>query len=203
MSDWSRSQFRMWLRSRVLDSSLPKVLCVAIHENRIEDVAERLGIHPSLAREVGEEYARRVVAAGRPLPTGPKTSEHPYPQLDIRVPAQVEKAWCELADRLHMTRTAAIRTLLHEYLKSDSDPVSDGRWMVAGHLVSGKIARSFKVAVTQGARSALGVRAERLGIPPTRLMRTLMVEAMAGRRRIGPPVSREAMFEDPTRYRIG
>lgn len=202
MSDWGRVRFRRWLRERVLDTDLARVCCVAVYEKRVDDVATKTGLHASLVEEVGREYAKRVVDAGRPVPTGPRTSRPDYPQINMRVPEAVFPAWEALSERLHMRSSMALRTLLHEYLLGAEEPLHrDSRWVLDGHVVGGPANRLVSPGVTHGALAALNVRAERLGMPHRHLLRCLMVDALAGRRRIGAPIHRAVMYDDPKRYR--
>jgi len=203
VSDWSRVRFRAWLIGKVLETqNLAKVCCVAVYQKRVDDVARKTGLHPSLVEEVGREYARRVVASGRPVPTGAKTSSADYPQLKLRMPVQPHDAWKALCARMHMKPTVALRTLVHEYLLGADEPLHrDERWVVGGHVISGPAERSVEPGATHGAISALNTRAQKLGLTQRALLRCLVVDALAGRRRIGAPISRAAMFDDASRYR--
>jgi hypothetical protein len=202
VSDWPRDQFQQWLKAKVLENqNLARVCCVAVHQGRTEEVAAKMGLHAALVDNIGREYARRVVAAGRPLPTGKKVNERSYPQFKVGLPEEVWVAWNALADRIHMKPTTAVRALIHEYLLSPEDPVrADPRWIVAGHFVTGPTAHEYKAAITQGALAAFNTRAARLGLGSVGLLRALMAEALAGRRRIRLPITRAAMFEDVKRY---
>ncbi len=203
MSDWARVGFRKWLRERVLDTAIARVCCVAVYEKRVDAVVTKTGLSATMVEEVGREYAKRVVAAGRAVPTGPKKSHRTYGQIHMdRVPDAVFSAWVALAERLHMRPSMALRVLLHEYLLGAEEPLHrDSRWVLDGHIVSGAGKHSIEPGVTQGALTALNVRAERLGLPRGHLVRCLMVDALAGRRRIGAPINRAVMYDDPKRYR--
>lgn len=203
MSDWGGVRFRRWLGERVLDCDLGRVCCVAVYEKRVDDVVDKTGLSASMVEEVGRAYEKRVVAAGRPVPTGPRKSTHGYPQLNMRVPEAVFPAWEALAERLHMRSTMALRTLLHEYLLGAEEPLHrDSRWVLDGYVVGGgPETRLVCPGVTHGALAALNMRAERLGMPHRHLLRCLMVDALAGRRRIGAPIHRSVMYDDPKRYR--
>jgi hypothetical protein len=120
----------------------------------------------------------------------------------MRVPETVFPAWQALAERLYMRPSMALRTLLHEFLLGAEEPLHrDSRWVLDGHVVGGPENRSICPGVTHGALAALNMRAERLGMPHRHLLRCLMVDVLAGRRRIGAPIHRAVMYDDPKRYR--
>lgn len=201
MADWERRKFRAWLVERVLETRLARVCCVAVFEGREEAVAEQAGLHPTLVHDVGVLYAERVVAAGRPVPTGPKKSSRVYPQLGLKLPQVAADAWRERADRMHVSATAMLRTMIHEYLLGQEEPLHrDKRWVVDGQVVSGSEAR-LNPAITHGAKAALSLRAERLGFAVVELVGALMVDVLSGRRRVGAPIAVSTMYADRTRYR--
>lgn len=203
MSDWGRVRFRKWLVGKCLETqNLARVCCVAIYKKRIDEVAEQSGLHPSVVEEVGREYARRVVASGRPVPTGSKTSRARYPQLELKLPAEAYDAFLELADRLHMRPTTLLRSLVHEYLLGAEEPLHrDPRWVLDGKVIDGSRGKRMSPGATHGALAALTTRAARLGLTQHDLLRCLVVDALAGRRIARTPIHRAAMFEDVSRYR--
>ncbi len=203
MSDWGRVRFRAWLVDRCLSTqNLARVCCVAVFKKRVDEVASQSGLHPTVVEEVGREYARRVVAAGRPVPTGSKTSSITYPQLALKMPPEVFLALSHLSDKLHMRPTTMLRALVHEYLLGAEEPLHrDTRWVLDGNVVSGPNTKRLSPGATNGAIAALTTRAARLGLTQHDLLRCLVVDAIAGRRLPRTPIQRAAMFEDASRYR--
>ena len=203
MSDWGRLRFRAWLLGKVLENqNLARGCCVAVHNKRVEEVAAQSGLHATVVEEAGREFARRVVSAGRPVPTGPRTSNLLYPQISVPMPAVINDAWMAHAERLHLKPTLAIRSMLHGYLLGAEEPHHrDRRWVLDGKLVEGPVVKRWEPAITGGAMAALETRAAKLGLAPRELVRCLLVDVLAGRRRVGTPNPRAAVLDDPKRYR--
>lgn len=203
MSDWGRVRFRQWLVGKCLETqNLARVCCVAVYKKRVDEVAKQAGLHPSVVEEVGREYARRVVASGRPVPTGSKTSRAAYPQLELRLPQEAYDAFLRLSDRLHMKPTTLLRSLVHEYLLSPEEPLHrDTRWVLDGKVIDAARSKRMSPGATHGAVAALTTRAAKLGLTQHDLLRCLVVDALAGRRIAKAPIHRAAMFEDVSRYR--
>lgn len=128
------------------------------------------------------------------------------PQLLMRAPPEALEAWRSVAARLHMQPNSLMRGAVHDYLLDGVAPLRlDPRWVVDGRVYApvskrGQRGGTLCTLISVGARDALQVRAEQLGVSVHTLCIGLMNDVLAGRRRVRRPVHRMNMYEDPRRY---
>lgn len=196
--------FREWLATRLAATAYASN---DIPDDKIDEVAVRLGVQPDLLLEV--RAADRVRRAAHGLSFHRRTL-----QCELWMPQPVFKAWKDEAAYRGVDGRVLFRSLIHEYLLAPREPaelldhwVWNGRAYRVGSTPFDRRAAAGvdreKTKLTVGAWRALKLRASRLGVTRSAIMRALVLETMRGEHRTLTLVQPGHMFDDETRYYLG
>jgi hypothetical protein len=199
--------FREWLFDRLLGS---RFATMAIDDSDIDKTAKRLGVDPELLLEVRAQA--RVDRRARGLPSPKLRHSKPEPgaavrrlyQYQISLPAEIEAAWRDECAFREVRGALLLRSLIHDYLSNSREPEFMSFWLLGGKCyIAGKHKRHLheeKATIPNGAKRALSRRAVLAGTTPTTIVRSLMLEVLAGQHRHVRLVESSMMFDDERRY---
>lgn len=205
MSGFERAySFRTWLFERLLST---KWATVAMTEDAIDALSERLGVSPGLLCEVRAQAkidlcksGLRMPSANDPLAPGFKR----FYQFHLFMPPPVFKAWKEECEFRQLPEPVLLRSLIQEYLLDTREPTPLRFWYWEGkrHQMPKKTRDSclVRATITHGANRALKRRARRIGSRPTALARALIIEALEGGHRDVRLIEHGSMYDDESRY---
>jgi hypothetical protein len=202
------STFRNWLLDRLLGTAWPNR--VPDDTEKLEAMSLHLGVRTDLLidlRKAWEEQQRLISKpTGKPIIAG-----H---QMDVVMPQEVFNLYKEECSTRHMERVTALRSLVHAYLLGSTEPTAlIAQWRWKGRYLKiepmnyykkhGKAwPWRFRVAIPHGAKRALERRADNAGVPPTSIVRGLVLDFLDGRWEGLVLVGYQQLFDDEDRYWI-
>jgi hypothetical protein len=165
-------------------------------------VAPRLWISQDALVEARRRLDAQARERGLPPIKGRKRAGTDHPQLDMLMPKEVWAEWLDWCESSAMESSTALRSLLHTYLLSGTEPrgVTRSKWVYGGRVLPVDRACREKCLVSGGAYRALRRRASRLNVPITAIARALVLDVLGGRIRRVTPVDARTMWDDPDKY---
>jgi hypothetical protein len=168
----------------------------------VERAAHELGLDAEFLLEVRAETRIRRNKRGF---AGQLNEKRMLYQYHLFMPEVVWNDWHRECAFRGVGGPILLRSLIHDYLLGDREPLPAGSWYWKGKRYEmGENKKRWKflerAAMPHGARRALRARAERLGTMPTAVARALVIEAMSGLHRDVPLVETGMMFDDERRY---
>ena len=187
--------FREWLRDRLRHTPWATI---AIADERIEAVAEQLGLAPDLLVEVRAEAKLEKHARGLP------PARRLY-QFHLFLPAVIHRAWRDECKFRGIESGTLLRSLISDYLLGSREPMPLRHWMYQGRTYRMGDAQKraqglLRATIPQGARRALVYRASVVGAKPTSVARALVLEALQGLHRGIALIEAQSMYDDERRY---
>jgi len=198
------SGFRSWLAARLLGS---RYATTPLRDEEIDAVAKRLGVDPDLLLEVRARARVELHERGlAPALSNSKILNEGHKRLyqyQMVLPEEIHRIWNGECERRGAHGPTLLRSLIHEYLLGEREPVPARHWSWEGKLYQHFRKSGFdqKAVITQGAKRALMRRTALLGVRPTALVRGLMLEAMRGEHGTVQLVTAAMMYDDEDRYR--
>jgi hypothetical protein len=203
------ADFRRWLVSKLLLTRWP-----FRQGEKLEELAERLWVHPDALRRAQAQLDARQRKAGRPtkrLLHDPRpVRERLRVRIDCSVPPVAHRAIHGFCKLRAITPATLIRSLLHAMLLEARNPELTEFWWYEGQRLSmrrpergrrSEALQTLKSEITAGAHRALTARALEAGVKPTTLLRGLLQEALHNQRLRFEILTRVSqMWDDETRY---
>lgn len=204
-----RQSFRAWLVEKVLGTKYARM---AILDEQIDKVAERVGVQPDVLLEA--RALARIRDAERGVMGAPRfTSElqarhRRLYEYHLPMPKVIHDEWKEECAFRVVESSTLLRSLIHHYLSTSYEPAETVRgWRRDGvRLLVPKAVEHEnleRATVTQGAKRALHIRAQRRGATSIAVVRALVLETLAGGFRGLPLVETKRMYDDEKRYYLG
>ena len=184
-----------------------------IPDDRIDEVAKRLGVDPDTLLEARIQYRVQRRREGLQIPMGQKRAGTRHYQLKCAMPEPIFKAWKAEAEVRGIESSALMRSLVHGYLLGSYEPanvIRGWRWRGKRYFSEERTyERKHKKGypyrerslITMGAQRALKIRAERRGTTALAITRALVLECIDGKHAGIKIVDAQTMYDDVTRYR--
>lgn len=194
-------RFRRWLIDRLKETRF------SIFDGYdVRKLAERLGVQTSVLRLAQSEKADELLAAGRKYSGVERTQSRTSVQISIWMPPLIREDLELRAQRMQCTAAEITRAIAHTLLSGPDNPVVLGRqWWYHGesHPWKRDNAARIDTTVSNGARAALDLRAQRLGTTATAIMRGAIADYLEYRMEEIYFLPALQMWEDPSRYWTG
>jgi hypothetical protein len=178
-----------------------------------------MGVLPDILLEARILVRKRRIDAGRVVPSGDKKAKSDHYQFELLFPQEVFERWTDECETRGVKGSALMRSLIHTYLMGSFEPEAIANvWeyrgivypMVDVHKWAKEHGRRYpyreRSLIPQGARRALIRRADRLGVDPSMVVRSLILLCLNNRwaypGTIGI-IDSVNMYDDETRYHLG
>jgi hypothetical protein len=198
--------FRRWLSNRLLGTEFASM---PLADDKIDEVAKRIGVHPDLLVEVRVRAKVLRATDGVQDPMGKMHRGTRHVQQVLPMPPVLHEAWREECEFRGVEGPALMRSLIHAYLLGTEEPTQVlRRWVYKGathKLPDHKNRYKFRerCLIPHGAKRALMRRCHRRGVTMNGIIRTLVLEALAGQHRTVTLIDSRSMYDDEDRYHLG
>lgn len=167
---------------------------LGINDTEVDAIAERMGILPDVLLEARIMARSRRIEAGRAAPAGRKRAKSSHYQFELLFPPDVFEQWKQESENRGVLGSVLMRSLVHAYLSGTFEPDTISRhWEYRGivyqlphvHNWAKEHGRRYpyreRTLIPNGARRALNHRANRLGVEPSILVKSLILLMMNNR----------------------
>jgi len=199
------AKFRRWLVERLADSSW-----ATVKGESLEELAERLWVHPDALRAAQEMLELRAKKNGR-LPTRIDGKYDRPRQVELTtLPREVYDDWKAYCKARDLTTDVLLRSLVHHLLSRPAQPSVLSVWIYKGKRLkpcrdrngaTGRWSTSIVSRISHGAHQALVRRARNANVHMTAIVRGGIIDLLEGRiKQLHIIAHPRDMWGDPARY---
>lgn len=199
----AEADFRYWLVDKLTLTRWPKRA-----DESLEQLAERLWVHPEALRRAQQLIDERQLRAGRKRRKLDTKGKALRSRIDLTVPPEIHRVVHDYCRLRNLAVSVWMRSLIHQMLLEPKNPTIPDFWWWNGKRYrmyaadrKGKAIETLKADLTAGAYRALTARALDAGTTVAGLTRGLILEALYNKRVRYEILTRPSqMWDDENRY---
>lgn len=198
------AKFRRWLVERLADSSW-----AAVKGESLEELAERLWVHPDALRAAQEMLNLRAKNHGK-MPARVDCKYDRPRQVDVLLPREVHDDWKAYCKARDLTTDVLLRSLVHHVMSRPPPSEFPSFCIYKGKRLklcrdrngtTGRFSTSLASRISPGAHQALVRRARNRSMSIAAIMRAAVIELLEGRiKKLHIVAYPRDMWGDPARY---